>query len=135
MRNNQRHSPAPSESSGGLTLADVLDTVEMSPDLSPVRTRDLRSAIARFCALTGEGPGRIALDLAQIRARLNAINPVTAGISPKSFANIRSGLFTAITASGLRLVSPARQSLTESWLALRSMLRTKRRRIGLAPRA
>ncbi len=132
MRNNQRLSPAPSEASGGLTLADVLDAVEMSPDLSPVRIRDLRSAISRFCALTGEVPGRIALDLAQLRNRLNAINPVTAGISPKSLANIRSDLFAAITASGLKPISPARQGLTESWLALRSMLQTKRRRIGLS---
>jgi integrase len=132
MRNNQMHSPAPSESSSGLTLADVLDAVEMSPDLSPVRIRDLRSAISRFCALTGEEPGRIALDLAQLRNRLNAINPVTAGISPKSLANIRSDLFTAITASGLKPISPTRRSLTEPWLALRSMLRTKRWRIGLS---
>jgi integrase len=129
MRNNRRPSPAPS---AGLTLADVLDAVEMSPDLSPVRIRDLRSAISRFCALTGEEPGGIALDLGQLRNRLNAINPVAAGIRPKSLANIRSDLFAAITASGLKPISPARQSLTDSWLALRSMLRTKRRRIGLS---
>src|SRR5687767_2748850 len=116
MRNNRRPSPAPSESSDGLTLADVLDALEeASPDLSPVRIRDLRSAIARFCTLTGEEPGRIALDLAQLRTRLNAINPVAAGISPKSFANIRSDLLAAIAASGLKPISPSRQSLTEPW--------------------
>jgi len=133
MRNNRRPSPAPSASSGGLTLADVLDALEdASPDLSPVRIRDLRSAIARFCTLIGEAPGRIALDLAQLRARLNAINPVAAGISPKSFANIRSDLFAAIKASGLKPISPVRQSLTEPWLALRARLRTERHRIGLS---
>ncbi len=133
MRNNRRPSPAPSESSGGLTLADVLDALEEAlPDLSPVRIRDLRSAIARFCTLIGEAPGRIALDLAQLRSRLNAINPVAAGISAKSLANIRSDLSAAIAASDLKPISPVRQSLTEPWLALRARLRTERHRIGLS---
>jgi integrase len=129
MRNNRQLSPA---RSAGLTLADVLGAMEMSPDLSPVRIRDLRSAISRFCALVGEEPGQIALDLAQIRARLKAINPVTEAISPKSLANIRSDLFAAITASGLRPIRPARQGLSESWQALMTRLIHKRRRIGLS---
>src|SRR5688500_3185651 len=123
MRNNRRLSPSPSESSDSATLTDVLDALEeASPELSPVRIRDLRSAIARLCTLIGEEPGRIALDLGQLRKRLNAINPVTAGISPKSFANIRSDLFAAITASGLKPIRPRRRSLTEPWEALRARL-------------
>ena len=133
MRNKRRVSPPPSRSLGGPTLADVLNALEQAAaSLSPIRVRDLRSAIARFCTLTGEEPGRIALDLAQLRSRLNAINPIAAEISSKSFANIRSDLFAAITASGLKPISPTRRSLTEPWLALRSRLRTKRRRIGLS---
>src|ERR1700730_732019 len=109
MRNDQRPSPAPRVS----TLADVLNALQTSRDLSPVRTRDLRSALSRFCALIGEEPSQIPLDLAQLRTSLNAINPTAAGISQKSFANIRSDLFAAIKASRLKPISPTRQSLTE----------------------
>ena len=111
------------------TLADVRETLKRSKDLSPVRIRDLSSAIARFSELIGEEPDRIPLDLAQIRDRLNAINPVANGISPKSFANIRSNLFAAITASRLKPISRARPRLTEPWRALRSGLTTVRHRI------
>jgi integrase len=128
MRMKQSLSPTPRVP----TLADVLDALERSRDLSPIRVRDLRSAISRFCALIGEEPGRIALDLAQLRIRLNAINPVAAGISPKSLANIRSDLLAAITTSGLKPISPAHQRLTEPWGALMTRLTQKRRRIGLS---
>jgi integrase len=114
------------------TLAGVLDALEVSPGLSPVRIRDLRSAISRLCALIGEEPGRVALDLGQLRTRLNAINPIAAGISPKSLANIRSDLIAAITASGLKPIRRVRQSFTEPWQALRAKLTEERQRIGLS---
>lgn len=128
MRNKQRPSPT----SQVPTLADVVDALERSPDLSPTRVRDLRSAISRFCALSGEEPGHIALDLGQLRTRLNAINPVAAGISPKSLANIRSDLLAAITTSGLKPISLAQQPLTKPWRALMARLTQKRHRIGLS---
>ena len=112
------------------TLGDVRDAVPASTELSAVRVRDLVSAIACFGTLIGEAPESIPLDLAAIAARLGAVNPVAAGISPKRLANIRSDLFAAIAASGLTPVSPARQELTESWEALRGKLKTKRHRIG-----
>ena len=88
--------------------------------------------IARFSELIGEEPDRIPLDLAQIRDRLNAINPVAKGTAPKSFTNIRSNLFAAITASGLKPISRTRPGWTEPWRALMSRLTAKRHRIGLS---
>jgi hypothetical protein len=112
------------------TLGDVRAAVAASADLSAVRVRDLVSAIACFGTLIGEEPESIPLDLAAIAAKLGAVNPVAAGISPKRLANIRSDLLAAIAASGLTPASPARQELTESWKALRGKLKTKRHRIG-----
>jgi hypothetical protein len=57
---------------------------------------------------------------------------LAAGISPKSFANIRSDLFAAIKASRLKPISPARQSLSEPWRGLMTELTQQRRRIGLS---
>ena len=82
--------------------------------------------------MIGEEPDRIPLDLAQIRDRLNAINPIANGISPKSFTNIRCNLFAAITASRLKPIRRARPGLTEPWRALWSRLTAKRHRIGLS---
>jgi hypothetical protein len=58
MRKKQTPSSAPRVP----TLADVLICLETSGDLSPVRIRDLHSAISRMCALIGEEPDQIALD-------------------------------------------------------------------------
>ena len=130
MRKKQAASPAPRVP----TLADVLKCLETSGDLSPVRIRDLRSAISRLCALIGEEPGRIELDLGQLRNRLAAINPVAAhGISQKRLANLRSDLFAAIASSGLKPVKPG---TTRSDRALarpeERSSKTRRHRIGLS---
>ena len=127
-----RKKQIPSANPPAPTLADVLTALETSPTLSVVRIRDLRSAISRSCALIGEEPGRTPLDLGHLRNRLNAINPVSAGISAKSFANIRSDLFAAIAASGMKPISKKNEALAEPWRALMTRLTQKRRRIGLS---
>jgi integrase len=133
MRNDQTPLPGLPRGLKTPTLGDVRDAVEKSTFLSPIRIRDLSSAITCFCGLIGQEPDGTPLDLAAIRDRLNAINPVANGISPKRLANIRSDLFAAIAASGLTPVKPARQGLTEPWRALRAKLKTKRHRIGISP--
>ena len=127
---SDRRRPLPAKRAKAPTLGDVRAAVAASADLSAVRVRDFVSAIACFGTLVGEEPEFIPLDLTAIAARLGAVNPVAAGISPKRLANIRSDLLAAIAASGLTPASPARQELTKSWKALRGKLKTKRHRIG-----
>ncbi|HEX5865361.1 MAG TPA: hypothetical protein VF014_14085 [Casimicrobiaceae bacterium] len=83
------------------TLADVLAAVERNTALSPTRLRDLRSSVIRVADLLGNVPAGIALDLPTIAARLAAISPVAAGMTPKRFANVRSDFLAAVRASGL----------------------------------
>ena len=127
---SDRRRPLPAKRAKAPTLGDVRAAVAASADLSAVRVRDFVSAIACFGTLVGEEPEFIPLALTAIAARLGAVNPVAAGISPKRLANIRSDLLAAIAASGLTPASPARQELTKSWKALRGKLKTKRHRIG-----
>ena len=129
MRNEKKPIPTP-HGAKTPTLGDVRDAVKVSPNLTPTRIRDLVSAISCFGTLIGEEPDSIPLDLAAIGARLGAVNPVAAGISPKRLANIRCDLLAAIAASGLKPIRPARQELSESWQTLRAKLKTKRHRIG-----
>jgi integrase len=101
------------------TLQDVLDRLETNQSLSETRKRDLRSACLAFGKLTGRAPAMVPLDLAAIRATLDAMVPAQAKVSPKRFANLRSDLGSAIEASGLRpMIKTAGVELSESWSRL-----------------
>jgi integrase len=132
MRNPQKNRPHLPQAAEIPTLEDVRDAVESSDTLPPVRIRDLVSAISCFCRLIGAAPDSVQLDLGAIRDRLDAIHPVVHGISAKRLANLRSDLFAAIAASGLKRAAPAGQGLTEPWQELKATLKTKRHRIGLS---
>jgi integrase len=114
------------------TLGDVRDAVQNSAALSSIRRRDLLSAISCFCDLAGKDANAVIVDLAAIGADLGGVNPAARGISAKRLANIRSDLFAAIAASGLKPLRAPRQNLSEPWISLRSKLETKRQRIGLS---
>src|SRR5271170_6329149 len=74
------------------TLQHVLNTVEARESLSVTRRRDLGSSVTRVASLLGEHPERIPLDLPALSVKLAAVNPVAAGLTSKTFSNIRSGL-------------------------------------------
>jgi hypothetical protein len=78
------------------TLTSVLTALAEDGGLSANRARDLRSAVTRVAKLMGEATDRIALDLPMLSAKLAAVNPVAAGLSPKTFSNIRSDFLAAV---------------------------------------
>ena len=101
------------------TLQDVIDRLAGNRDLPETRKRDLRSAVVTFSKLTGQAPGAIPLDLAGIRATLDAMVPAQAKVSRKRWANLRSDLASAIEASGLRpMLKTADVDLDENWSSL-----------------
>ena len=117
----------------GPSLADVDRAIANNGSLSPTRRRDLRSAISRVAALLGEDPARLPLDLAAIAGRLAAINPVAAGLTPKTLSNIRSDLLAAVRTSGLQpVLASSKAALSPPWADLLARLPAKRARIGLS---
>ena len=125
--------PLPTTSPHAKTLADVLAVVERNTTLSPTRLRDLRSAVIRVADLLGNVPGRIALDLPTISARLATINTVAAGMTTKRFANIRSDFLAAVKASGLMPIGPWRKGpLAPAWRQLFARLSRRRAHLGLS---
>ena len=115
------------------SLADLDRHLESAKGLTPVRRRDLRSAVHRVAVLIGEVPGHIPLDMAHIAARLAAVNPVAAGISAKTLANIRSHFLAAVRESRLQPVLPSRKAeLSPEWERLFAEASAKRYRLGLA---
>ena len=115
------------------TLRAVLDALEERQDLAANRRRDLRSAVTRVAKLLGDAPARIALDLPALSTRLAAVSPITAGLTAKTFSNIRSDFLAAVKASGLKPVpSRGRGALTPGWTALLAQLPKRREGIGLS---
>ena len=84
------------------TLQSVIDRLAGNRDLPETRKRDLRSAVVTFGKLMGQAQALIPLDLASIRAALDAMVPAQAKVSRKRWANLRSDLASAIEAAGLR---------------------------------
>lgn len=116
----------------GPSLADLEQALQTTGQLSAVRRRDLRSAVARVAALLGEDPARLRLDLESVAARLSAVNPVAAGLSAKRLANIRSDFLAAVRQSGLHPVMPlAKSELSSHWQTMMGRLPAKRHRLGL----
>jgi integrase len=117
-----------------ITLQDVLNAVERREGLSVNRRRDLRSAVKRVASLLGDDPARIQLDLPTIGAQLATVTPIAAGLSSKSFSNIRSDFMAAVKASGgLKKVQRSHETpLNTAWTKLIADLSTMRARIGLS---
>ena len=115
------------------TLDDVLTSLETREDLSETRRRDLRSAVKRVAALLGDAPERIPLVMPSISAKLAKLSPAAAGVSTKTFHNLRSDFLAAVKASGLHSAKRrARAPLSPSWQALLQELSTRRAHLGLS---
>jgi integrase len=116
-----------------ITLQDVLNAVEVSDALSVTRRRDQRSAVTRVASLLGGDPTRIPLDLPAISARLATVSPAAAGLTKKTFSNIRSDFVSAVKISRLKPVQrrPARVPLRPKWQKLFE-LSGRRARLGLS---
>jgi integrase len=115
------------------TLADVLAAIGSREGLSETRLRDLRSAVRRVAALLDEAPERIPLVIPAISAKLAKLNSAAAGVSAKTFHNLRSDFLAAVKASGLYSAHrPARAPLGPVWQALLKELSTPRVHLGLS---
>jgi len=117
-----------------ITLQDLLDAVEgRRQTLSVTRRRDLRSAVKRVAALLGEDPGRIPLNLPELSRKLAEVNPVSVGLTIKTFCNIKSDFIAAVKAAGLTpLRHRPKAPLSADWARMMAQLSGKRPRVGLS---
>jgi hypothetical protein len=113
-------------------VADIVK-VAANANLSPTRLKDLRSAVLSYAALIDSSPPHVVLDLAAIRSVLDLMVPIQAKISRKRWANLRSDLSAAITASGLlQMIKTSKVELGASWVSLLTVCARPRAR---APRS
>src|SRR4051812_18052246 len=82
------------------SLLDVFNRVR-ERDLPDTRKRDLLSALTRVEEMIGLPLAQLPADLSRLRQKLEPLNPIRHGISPKTWANIRSNLLSAIESAGV----------------------------------
>lgn len=104
---------------GTLMFADLIAKLQADTSLTPVRQRDLISAIRRTAKALGRAPETIPADPAWLRPRLARLVPAGLGLSVKSWSNMRSDLQAALTHLGItkRPVNRKRH-LSSDWAPL-----------------
>jgi integrase len=116
-----------------ITLQDLLKAVEARETLSVTRRRDLLSSVKRVASLLGEDPSRIPLHVPELSSKLAVVNPVSKGLSAKTFSNIKSDFLAAVKACELTpLRHRPKAPLNADWARLMAQLSGKRPRVGLS---
>jgi hypothetical protein len=114
-------------------LADLDAALEKNGGLTPVRRRDLRSATRRVARLLGQELSQIPLDLPTISRRLATCMPAAAGLTDKTFSNLKSNFLAAVRAGGLHPVhAAAKIPMSPEWRKLMAGLSSKRAHLGLS---
>jgi integrase len=133
MKPSAKMPPRGASSVDEATLAQVIAALDGNTSLSETRRRDLRSAVKRVASLLAKDPAHVPLDLPAISTGLGAVNPVAAGLTPKTIANLRSDFLAAVKASGLKPIErSAKTPLSSAWSNLMAQLSNKRAQIGLS---
>lgn len=115
------------------SLFDVLGFVSSSELLSPVRRRDYRSSILRFCGFVGKSAEMIPADSRHLSQCLQTINPAQHGISVKTQQNVKSNLLGAVLLfKDSTNVVLRKQALSDEWQSLFVLLPDLRYRNGLS---
>ncbi|WP_425045256.1 tyrosine-type recombinase/integrase [Primorskyibacter sp. S87] len=78
------------------TLQGVIDLLKRSAYLDPTCRRDLVSAINRVADILNVSPDALPTDVPVLRGKLMTVHPVQAGLTSKSWSNIKSDLRRAL---------------------------------------
>jgi integrase len=102
-------------------------------DLPASRKRDYLSAVRRVSHLLGQRPATVSINLEELRSALERVDFAAAGLTRKTWANLRSNLVGAIDVSGLRVVlKTARVELSRGWRDLFARVSDQRVLWGLS---
>jgi integrase len=100
------------------SLADVLAILVQS-ELPPTRRRDYQSALHTVSRILGEPLSAIPADVGALRPKLASVQAAGAGLSQKTWANVRSNLLAAIRVTGLApVLKTARLAYSPAWRVL-----------------
>jgi integrase len=103
-----------------VNFSGLIALIEADPGLNPTEKRDYISAVRRFTRYLGLDADNARAGIKAYRAAFEKFSPATAGISNKTWSNIRSDVGTVLVRYGIvDRRRPILRDLSPAWRALR----------------
>ena len=100
-------------------FSDVLQMIEDDGQLSPTRSRDLRSGLRRVAKALGRPLNEIPADPAWLQPRLAGVQPAAVCLTPKSWTNAVSDTKSAMAHTGIiKRTQNHKDDLSPAWRSL-----------------
>ena len=101
------------------TLKEVIDALGVRSDLSDQRRLDLRSSLRTFAKVMGKSPDQVPADIGALNSQIAGLTAQMVGLSAPRWANVKSGLTTALSLTGAKVIAgKRREALAPEWAAL-----------------
>jgi integrase len=101
------------------TLQQVIDALALRDDLTDQRRLDLRSSLRTFSKALGKTPDQVPADIGALNQQIAGLTAQMVGLSAPRWANVKSGLTTALTLTGAKVVPGKRRGpLSPDWAVL-----------------
>ena len=101
------------------TLQEVIDALGVRSDLSDQRRLDLRSSLRTFAKVMGKSPDQLPADIGALNSQIAGLTAQMVGLSARRWANVKSGLTTALSLTGAKVIAGKRRgALAPEWAAL-----------------
>ena len=101
------------------TLQGVIDAIALRADLSDQRRLDLRSSLRTFAKALGKVPDQVPADIGALNSQIAGMTAQMVGLSAPRWANVKSGLTTALSLTGAKVIAGKRRgALAPEWAAL-----------------
>ena len=101
------------------TLQGVIDAIALRADLSDQRRLDLRSSLRTFAKVMGKTPDQVPADIGALNSQIAGMTAQMVGLSASRWANVKSGLTTALSFTGAKVIAGKRRgALAPEWAAL-----------------
>jgi hypothetical protein len=101
------------------TLQEVIDALALRDDLTDQRRLDLRSSLRTFSKALGKTPDQVPADIGVLNSQITGMTAQMVGLSAPRWANVRSGLTTALSLTGAKVIAGKRRGpLAPEWEVL-----------------
>ncbi len=101
------------------TLQEVIDALALRSDLTDQRRLDLRSSLRTFAKVMGKTPDQVPADIGALNSQIAGMTAQMVGLSAPRWANVKSGLTTALSLTGAKVIAGKRRgALAPEWAAL-----------------
>ena len=101
------------------TLQEVIDALALRSDLTDQRRLDLRSSLRTFAKVMGKTPDQVPANIGMLNSQIAGLTALTVGLSAPRWANVKSGLTTALSLTGAKVIAGKRRgALAPEWEVL-----------------